>query len=184
MRLPLLQGLFDEQSRPARPNWLDLGPLQSGLLCRLEAARARLIIADLASARHEARAQWYLPERLLPGQFWDRPFDCVLLWDLPDYMQSSELQALGSWLAGRLKPEARMHMLVHYARPEMPAEPAFWRLNPQGEARPEFSCIESATAPRYSPKALQKLMPQMNVEQTVLLNNGMQEYTLTLRREG
>lgn len=161
--------------------WLDLGAVQSGLLLRLQHRRARLIVADLPAAQVDAAKLWYLPESLLAPDRWDRPVDRVLVWDLLDYLDAEKMRQLTDQLADHLAPQCCIHALIHYSSPGMPAQPGGWRFDHAGALHSTTRTDKTLPAPRYSPKALEKAMPRLRVERTVLLNNGMQEFILTLR---
>ncbi len=88
---------------------------------------------------------------------------------------------LAERLAAHAAPHCRMHALVHYAAPGMPAQPGTWRFDRDGALHSSMIAAEQVPAPRHSPKALEKMLPQFRVERTVLLNNGMQEFMFALR---
>lgn len=141
-----------------------------------------MLVADLPSARAERLPDWHRPERLLPARHWKRPLDRVLAWNLFDYLDQAQLKQLSGQIVRHAAPGCRFHALIHYASPEMPQEPPQWRFLATGGF--EFGLASGATraGQRYSLKALEKAMPDLRVERTVLLNNGMQELVLAIRR--
>lgn len=181
VRVPLLEELLAEANAEQHRVWLDLGSAQDGLLLRLGSRRARLIVADLPAAIEQGSKSWHLPDSLVTPSSWDRPVDRVLVWDLLDYLAAAEMGELGEQLSGHLSPRGRVHALVHYSTPGMPARPGKWRFDRDGALHSATVSGEMVPAPRHSPKALEKAMPQFRVERTVLLNNGMQEFLLRVR---
>jgi len=178
--VPLLEDLLVETDAARHRVWLDLGTAQNGLLLRLRNRRARLIVADLPASRADLPTQWYLPDAQLPPQSWHHPVDRILAWDLLDYLDAPQIRQLAERLASHAAPQCRMHALVHYAAPGMPAQPGSWRFDRDGALHAATISSTLVPAPRYSPKALEKAMPQFRVERTVLLNNGMQEFIFAL----
>jgi len=181
VRVPLLSELLGQVAVENRGVWVDLGRAQFGLIARLARARSRLIVADLPSARTEAQPDWYLPDAILDAPFWVEAVDHFLCWDLLNYMQKSELFEFSRCVARRSVKNCTIHALIQYSSTTMPETPARFDL----ESSLELSMHEAGTAaiptPRYSPKALEKSMPELRVERTMLLNNGMQEFLFGLR---
>lgn len=182
VRVPLLEELLAEANPERFRVWLDLGAAQDGLLLRLGQRRARLLVADLPAAIEQGQTPWHLPDALIAPSSWDRPVDRMLVWDLFDYLAAQQMRELGEQLSSHLSPQGRIHALVHYSTPGMPERPGKWRFDRDG-ALLHSGMVGTALvpAPRHSPKALEKAMPHLQVERTVLLNNGMQEFLLRLR---
>ena len=63
----------------------------------------------------------------------------------------------------------------------MAAEPSAWPIDEDRTLGAPPTGGERTEAPRYSPKGLEKAMPTLRVERTMLLNNGMQEFVFELR---
>jgi hypothetical protein len=140
-----------------------------------------VIVADLPAAIEQGHTPWHLPDALVAPSSWDRAVDRVLVWDLLDYLAATEIRELGEQLSSHLSPSGRVHALVHYSTPGMPAHPGKWRFDRDGALHSATVSGEMVPAPRHSPKALEKAMLRFRVERTVLLNNGMQEFLLRLR---
>jgi hypothetical protein len=174
VRLPLLCRLFDERDPSARACWADFGPIQPGVLDRLTGTRARLVVLDLPASR-AAGKRWTRPTLPVPGPAAPEPVDTVLCWDLLNFATGAELGELGETLAGLGRPGSRVHALIQYSSKTMPSRPCALSIERDLSMRllPTPDALE---APRYSPKALEKAMPAMRVESTLLLNNGMQEF--------
>lgn len=180
--MPLLEELLEEHHADANRVWLDLGPAHDGLIARLRPRRACVLVADLPAARAAQRPEWYRPDRLLPARHWARAVNRVLVWNLFDYLEPDQLGELAAQLAHHAAPGCKVHALIHYAAPEMPEEPPLWRLHAGGGFNDRRPAGSLRAAPRHSPKALEKAMPEWRVERMVLLTNGMQEFVLAVRR--
>lgn len=105
--------------------------------------------------------------------------DLVLCWDLPNYLSLAALNFLCTQLAGRVKPGCRLHMLITYAKREMPSLPPHYSLLPDGRLRPIRENDSLGPAPRYSPEDLSLALAPFRYERGVLLANGMQEFVYT-----
>ncbi|MDT8448997.1 MAG: hypothetical protein RQ847_02380 [Wenzhouxiangellaceae bacterium] len=184
IRVPLLAQTIAERATSGRQVWLDLGHVQPGLLPLLQRGRTRLLVADLAAGRAAGCADWHLPDAALsgtgagPGEH----IDCVLCWDLLNYLAPDEMGELAARLAGNADPDCVVHALIQYSGREMPDRPLRLRVveSAELEIEPEPDAV-MIPSPRYSPKGLEKAMPELVVDRTMLLNNGMQEFLFRLR---
>lgn len=181
VRAPLfalaLEPFEDERRRVV----LDLGRARSGTIelfsgfrCRLDIADLPARLADLPDPDEAAEVSRWLDE-LLPPAGGER-VDLVLCWNLLNYLSPPLIEALGTRLAERAAPGARLHALIEYSAKQMPARPLSFA--PEGEeigADPPEGA-DTITAPRYTPKALEKRLPGFSSERTMLLGNGMQEF--------
>lgn len=181
VRVPLLRELLTLPGALERSVWVDLGSVQHGLLARLQNRRARLLVVDQSRARIDGRKDWYRPDALLPPEYWDETVDFVLCWDLLNYMNADQLARFSVQVAGHATGQTRLHALIHYSNREMPDQPCHCRLAHGDELHRNCLPGASVQAPRYSPKALEKAMPEWSVERTILLNNGMQEFVFVAR---
>ena len=180
LRAPLLGELLESSGDGSRHVWLDLGSVSQGLIERLQNTRSRLVIAALDAAARERNADCFDFRKRLTAGLLNEPVDTVLCWDLFNYMNADQLRRLSAKVARLAGPGARIHALIYYSNPMMPDFPG--RFFPGSGA--ELEMIEGGSsriqAPLYTPKALQKAMPELEVERTLLLNNGMQEFIFEL----
>lgn len=181
VRVPLLAELLASEVGGRRRVWLDLGSAQGGLVDQLAGGRNRLIVTDLPGALGERDAKWHLPDKVLEAAVWTEPIDCFLCWDLLNYMRPEQLGDLSRQIARRARAECRVHALIQYSGTSMSEIPARCALEAGGQLRVAPADVPSMKTPRYSPKALEKAMPELRVERTMLLNNGMQEFLFSLR---
>ena len=180
LSVPLLTALFDAQDLRQRV-WVDLGRAQGGLAAHLSGQPARLLVADLPRARLDGNPQWFLPGSVLPPNCWRESADRFLCWDLLNYMAPDELNALSSCIAHHASTDCRIHALIQYSGTLMSAQPGRFTLDDNLELTLAGADSENRASPRYSPKALEKSMPELRVERTLLLNNGMQEFMFSVR---
>jgi len=183
---PLFAQVIGDLDAEKRLTVLDLGNVRAGTVAMFSEFRCRLDIADLPDAlplprddedpevRRQALASVFMvhePEAL----------DLILCWNLLNYLERDDISYLISLLAPRFKPGTRIHALMEYASPLMPATPGAWV--PDKNARLHASQVDEdqVDSPRYKPKELERLMPQVKPERTVLLGNGLQEFLFTPR---
>jgi len=179
--VPLLAQLLD----PARPGqrcvWVDLGRAQSGLIEKLTGAPNRLIVADLPRSLATGQAHWHRLEIVVAATVCDEAADRFLCWDLLNYMQADALAELSGKIAARASRDCTIHALIQYSATTMSETPAEFRLAPNLDLTISTTGELARPTPRYSPRALEKAMPALRVERTLLLNNGMQEFLFRLR---
>lgn len=181
VRVPLLSELLAWDDRRHRRVWADLGGAQAGLIARLTGTPSRLIVVDLPAALLDDAEQWHLPDGILDASFWSEPVDCFLCWDLLNYMRPDQLGDLAERIAPLGSSDCRVHALIQYSGKTMPRTPGRYSLDEDLQLSVSDPDAALAQTPRYSPKALEKAMPELRVERTMLLNNGMQEFVFSLR---
>lgn len=181
VKVPLLAELLARDVGDRRRVWADLGSAQSGLVEQLTGGRNRLIVADLPGALGDGNARWHIPDRVLEQKFWAEAVDCFLGWDLLNYMRPEQLGELSHRLARRACEGSSVHALIQYSGTSMSPSPGRYVLEADGQLAVVPVDGPSTRTPRYSPKALEKAMPELRVERTMLLNNGMQEFIFSVR---
>jgi hypothetical protein len=178
---PLFAQVIGDLDVEKRLTVLDLGNVRAGTVALFSEFRCRLDIANLPDAlplprdledpevRHRALASVFTVHE-------SEALDLILCWNLLNYLERDDISYLISLLAPRFKPSTRVHALMEYASPLMPATPGAWV--PDENARLHASQVdeEQVDSPRYKPKELERLMPQVKPERTVLLGNGLQEF--------
>ena len=181
VRVPLLAQLLTPAALENRCVWVDAGRAQPGLIDRLAGTRSRLIVADLPRALESQAVGWHLPDTALAERVWSEPVERFLCWDLLNYMEKDQLAELSGSIAARASVNCTIHALIQYSRTAMTENPAHFNLVDDLQLQIAESGQRETETPRYSPKALEKAMPQLRVEKTMLLNNGMQEFLFSLR---
>lgn len=181
VKVPLLAELLARDAGNHRRVWGDLGGAQSGLVEQLTGGRNRLIVADLPRALEGGDAHWHRPDKVLGEKFWGEPVDCFLCWDLLNYMRPEQLGELSRLIAHLARAGSSVHALIQYSATSMSKTPGRCGLDSDHQLTIVPTDAPSTATPRYSPKALEKAMPELRVERTMLLNNGMQEFIFSVR---
>lgn len=181
VKVPLLAELLARDAGDRRRVWADLGSAQSGLVEQLTDGRNRLIVADLPGALEGGDAHWHRPDKVLDEKYWAEPVDFFLCWDLLNYMRPEQLGELSRRVAHLARAGSSVHALIQYSSTSMSETPGRYGLNADRQLSAVPADAPSTKTPRYSPKALEKAMPELRVERTMLLNNGMQEFIFSVR---
>lgn len=184
LRVPLFQSIFDKFEEDRRYVVLDLGPARSGLIDRLAGFRCRLDVVslpeNLARLQSLEDPEWIeqaIRRTLPPAR--GESVDVVLAWNLLNYLDLERIAVLGRVLGERLAPGACMHALIEYSSRQMPASPGGMSpLDASALVMEPAKGNELISSPRYVRGALEKSLPGMVAERTMLLGNGMQEYLL------
>lgn len=186
LHAPLFEQVIKSLDPDRRCVVLDFGSARSGTVALLSGFRCCLEIVGLAELLPQLHdideasdRRIRLRSSLAARQ--SEPCNLVLCWNLLNYLQPQDVSLVAELLARRLAPDGRMHALIEYSSPVMPASPGHW--TPDGSARlfADQPDIEQIPSPRYSPRTLERLMPQMQPERTILLGNGLHEHLFRLR---
>jgi hypothetical protein len=180
-RAPLFWNIAERLREGGRWVVLDLGPPRSGNVEFFSRFRSRLTIANVGAglgdlnAAADASEAKQVVEALLPAHGPD-PIDLVLCWDVLNFLKPPALSALMAQIATGLRRGASVHALMAYAATQMPAEPGSYAIRGEGELASSFAGEGTQNAPGYSTYHLLKMMPNFQVEKSVLLRQGLQEY--------
>jgi hypothetical protein len=103
-------------------------------------------------------------------------FDLVLGWDLFSYMQRAVIELLMSRIARSCRPGTLL-FLATPTGPVIPSVPARITLGNDGRLRYASPVTEqSISNPRFSPMALENMMPGFRLLHSFLLGDHMQEF--------
>jgi hypothetical protein len=181
LRVPLFETVVAGMADDRRHVLIDCGPARSGMIDILTGYRCRLDVLDLPAQLDQLRSLpaetdlggWF--ERLLPATA-SEPADAIFCWNLLNYLAPAQIAAFLAVLTKRLKPGGQVHALIEYSSPRMPAAPG--RMAPVAPTALLLEPVdaEQVDSPRYARGTLEKLMPGLKAERTMLLSNGMQEY--------
>lgn len=186
VQTPLLGRLVDAIREDQRLVVIDLGVLSSSLVSVLQPFRARLD----ALAIGEQLDAWFATEtqeecsaliaqHLMKYQL--EPADWLLCWGFLNYFDPPSLTSLVGHLKPHLKPSARVHALIEYSSPTMPATPPICELSfNEGKTYLDLArSRDTIPSPRYTPKRLEGMLRGYQTENAILLSNGMQEYVFS-----
>jgi hypothetical protein len=179
---PLFHSLVERMDEDSRYEILDLGPATPENIAFFGRYHCRLNIADcltdlVALHKDEEDVEAQLGERvrsMLPPHA-DRRFDIVLAWDVLNYLDKAVLRALIEDLSGSIDHNTQLHAYV-YPRQSMPERPSRFRIFPDGSLAITPGAPAERPSPCYLQPELEKLMPGLTVQRSVLLKNGIQEY--------
>lgn len=185
LHAPLFEQLVHGLEEDRRHVVLDCGAARAGTINLLSRYRCRLDVLDLALVLPELNAQADQQARraALAGRLPNaqtEPAELVFCWNLLNYLQPGDISALIERLLPLLAPAARLHALIEYSSPLMPASPGHWVPDHNGRLFADQEDVEQIPAPRYSPRALERMMPQLKPERSILLGNGLQEHLFRL----
>ena len=105
--------------------------------------------------------------------------DMVFLWDLPNYMDRRVLASLIDYLRPHIKDSVKLHTYIH-TRQFMPMRPARYSATTEGKVCVSDLYEATCKSPGYFHEALQELLYPFQVNRSILLATGMQEYILSL----
>ena len=182
-RLPLFADMMAAARNAGRCIVRDFAPaspdgiaLFNSLPCRVEIADLPDALPGLQKLRDEtaftARIRELLPLR--PAH----PASIVLCWDLLNYFPRGAISKLMDHVADLCQPGARVHALIAYSSPEMPARPARYLLAGTDSVRVSPDADTTRESPRYAPNDLMRCLPRFEMDHAMMLRNGYQEYCL------
>jgi len=103
--------------------------------------------------------------------------DCLLFWDLPNYLQPDIFSALIAYLLPHTNPQTHLHCYLYTSR-LMPELPGKYHILQNNQIKIEIDSPRTRTCPAYYQEALQKLTYPFKVKRSILHSNGLQEYLL------
>ena len=175
---PLLDQALEGVRAGKRLTVLDLGPARAATInslghypCRVGIADALDRLAGGEDGADDAALASVLPEHWFAGT------QLFLVWDLPEYLATAQLQRLTRRLTALADPGARLHALVAYRDERIASQPVGYELVEEGIRPLPSAANDPGRVPaRISSGALQKGLPAWHLERSVLLRNGLQEY--------
>jgi len=107
------------------------------------------------------------------------PFDAILGWDVANYLERDSMLRLARVLAEGSRPGTLLFLVVS-TRDRVPGEAATFRIRDERHYDFEPSPAPPVTAPRYTPAALESMMPGFRLQHSFLSREGLQEYLFAL----
>ena len=189
MNSPLLFKHLAKCSSDCYPQVLDVLPAHSQLIEYFSDVHCKIYLPDC----HEQLMKMQLDQldtehklnraliKMLGFRKQDKAeLDLILLWDLPNYLESKVMQVLIEYLLPHCSEQAFVHTYVH-TREQMPATPAMYRLHGEEKVAVTQHATDKLPSPMFHKESLQKTLSPFIVERGVLLSNGLQEYLLKRR---
>jgi hypothetical protein len=165
---------------------LDLGPALGQNIAFFGQFGCRVHVGDLYRSRLEAGVYTdeEHPQRryesLLPLAN-EEGFDVVIAWDLLDYLDAKEVDALMAHLRPALREGALLFAMVSYQK-DIPASPIRFRIADHEHLVYETAGAARRPCPRHKLPDLERHLPGFKIDSSFLLRNGMQEYLWAYRQ--
>ena len=161
---------------PGKANLLELGAPLGANIAFLNGYRCRLYVADAWRALNgldleEAAKQAASALPLPPGE----PVQAVFAWDLLSFLQPEVVTALAKALEPHCPSGTLLHALA-YTGAQMPLLPAAGRMLPGARIEYSAGTPSERPNPRYSPVALERMLPGFRLRHSFLLPGGLQDY--------
>jgi hypothetical protein len=180
---PSVEILLERLSEPGKHQILDLGAPAKCTVEFFSRFPCTLYLEDIhrfliARAPQEGDEEVDIERAVADALVYDERirFDVVLGWDLLNYMDRQTIEVLLRRVA-RSCDSGTLLFLTGFTRATIPIVPARIGIESDGHLRyapPGDSAIMSN--PRYSPIALERMMPDFRLLHSFLLGEGMQEY--------
>ena len=160
---------------------LDLGPALEANVRFWSQFSCWLHIRDFYRSYREWKAA-FVPEEesaLLP--FSDETvFDIILAWDLFNYFDLRELEALVQRLSRWCRPGTRLFALIS-SLPKISVSPTMFRILNREQISYEIPTQDTRPCPRHQPGDIARLMARFTVISSFLLRHGIQEYVFAFK---
>jgi hypothetical protein len=166
---------------------LDLGPALEANVRFWSQFSCRLHIHDFYRSYREWKAAVVPDEEseraafsaLLP--FSDETvFDIILAWDLFNYLDLRELEALVQRLSRWCRPGTRLFALIS-SLPNISMSPTKFRILSRGQMIYEIPTQDTRPCPRHQPGDIARVMARFTIISSFLLHHGIQEYVFAFK---
>ena len=107
-------------------------------------------------------------------------FDIILAWDIFNYFNLRELEALVRRLGRWCRPETRLFALIS-SLPNISASPTMFRILTPEQMIYEIPTQDTRPCPRHQPRDIARLMARFTVSSSFLLRQGIQEYVFAFK---
>jgi len=107
-------------------------------------------------------------------------FDIILAWDIFNYFDLRELEALVQRLSGWCRPGTRLFALIS-SLPKISVSPTMFRILNREQMVYEIPSQATRPCPRHQPRDIVKLMARFSVSSSFLLRQGIQEYVFVFK---
>ena len=180
---PGLELLTRRVASLGRPRILDLGPPREPTVQYFSQYPCVIHIEDLLrtlaedpgmSAPEEERdVEGAVDRAIVHGD--DVRFDAVLGWDLFDYLDAATVRAVTRRIASYCRTGTIL-FIMSSNHESIPSEPGRFTIVDERHLRFERIGVVGRTGPGYSPRGLERIMPDFRLQHSFLLGGGMQDY--------
>jgi len=166
---------------------LDLGPAVGGNVRFWSQFSCCLHICDFYRSYREWKAAAGPQEESAEAAFSEllpfhdeMVFDIILAWDLFNYFELRELEALVQRLCRWCHPETRLFALIS-SLPNISVSPTIFRIINRERLLYEIPTQETKPGPCYQPRDIARLMARFTVSSSFLLRQGIREYVFAFQ---
>ena len=181
-------GLLTQQfASTRRPNILDLGSVNGSNVTYFSQWPCMLHIEDLLwtlaeNARVPApEGQSNIENAIMYGH--GTCFDAVLGWDLFDYLDIPTITAITHRIRHYCRPKTPL-LIMSSNREVIPDKPGRFTILDEQRLRFERTGASNRDGSKYSPRALERILPGFRLQHSFLLGDGMQEYLFSCVEPG
>ena len=107
-------------------------------------------------------------------------FDIILAWDLFNYFDLRELEALVQRLTRWCRPGTRLFALIS-SLPNISASPTMFRILNREQLIHEIPTQDTRSCPRHQPRDIARLMARFTVSSSFLMRHGIREYVFEFK---
>ncbi len=107
-------------------------------------------------------------------------FDIILAWDLLNYLDLEDIDALIRHLSPGCRPGTFLFALIS-SHSEIPEEPNLFKIIDRERMIYQTRTHGLRPSPRYHPKELARILAPFEVSSSFLLRNGIQEYVFVYK---
>jgi len=107
-------------------------------------------------------------------------FDIILAWDLFNYFDLRQLEALVQRLSRWCRSGTRLFTLTS-SLPNISALPTIFKIVNREHIMYEISTQDTRPCPRHEPREIAKLMARFTVASSFLLHHGIREYVFVFK---
>ena len=179
-----LQALFQRLQDDITYQILELGPVRKGNIEFWTRFSNSIYVADLRSClplpplppppeddEETQERDWHqllgLPE--------ERHFDIILAWDLPNYLDLSDLSGLIGYLSRFCRRETILFMLI-FDNQKMREDPAVYQIVDESHLGYQLGGAKMRNCPRHHAHTLTQMMRRFRSADSFRLRNGVIEY--------
>mgnify|MGYP000116712367 CR=1 FL=1 len=186
MNSPLLFSLLDKFSENTYYEILDVNPANQFQLDYFSRVHCKLYLPGsgqqlLALSPDEYDTEMKINRALVKNlQLYKNKkahLNLIMLWDLPNYLDTHLLSALIQFLMPHAQNDVMLHIYIQ-TRETMPEQPGHYIFQGDNKIWVENNSTNMKPCPMFYKEMLQKILTPFAVQKGVLLSNGLQEYLL------
>lgn len=174
-----LREMFASLEALPRSQVLDLGPVWRSNIRFLSQYPCKVFIEDLYRCMrenpfHTPVANANNPVEFLQSYPENTCFDVILVWDLFDYLNAGQIQALMEHLAPYSRKGTRLFAVTSTAK-EIPVTPSSFRIIDASALNYEASTSEKMPGPGFNQTSLNRLLKDYRLIRAFRMSSGVEE---------